>query len=154
MSLDFSTFPNDSFPKGESITDRSGIESCAVDDFFRGKKRFEVTLKELREDYECDESACLTFMKPKAFAFFLPLFMKIATLEYDEADNIPDSLVYKLHRMATGGASDWLDEISKTYTKNQRDSIIDFLDEMSRIEWRHQDPDLAADAASLLREIF
>jgi hypothetical protein len=56
--------------------------------------------------------------------------------------------------MATGGASDWLDEISKTYAKAQRNCIIDFLDEMSRIEWRHQDPDLAADAASLLREIF
>ncbi|VWD38872.1 DUF6714 family protein [Burkholderia lata] len=154
MSLEFSLFPNSRFPKGEPITDRSGIESCAVDDFFRGKKRFDITLKELREDYECDESACLTFMKPKAFAFFLPLFMKIATREYDEADNIPDSLVYKLHRMATGGANDWLDEISKTYSKNQRDSIINFLDEMSRIEWRHQDPDLAADAASLLHEIF
>lgn len=71
-----------------------------------------------------------------------------------EADNIPDSLVYKLHRMATGGASDWLDEISKTYAKDQRNCIIDFLDEMSRIEWRHQVPDLAADAASLLRKIF
>ncbi|WP_175964346.1 DUF6714 family protein [Burkholderia pyrrocinia] len=154
MSLDFSLFPNDPFPKGKSITNRSGIESCAVDDFFRGKKRFDITLKELREDYECDESACLTFMEPGAFAFFLPLFMKIATCDYDEADNIPDSLVYKLHRMATGGAKDWLGEILGTYSKDQRDSIVDFLDEMSRIEWRHQNPDLAADAARLLRGIF
>ncbi|MGS0892894.1 DUF6714 family protein [Burkholderia stagnalis] len=154
MNFDFSLFPNMPFPKGQSITNRSGIESCAVDDFFRGKKRFDITLKELREDYECDESSCLTFMEPEAFAFFLPLFMKIATHDYDEADNIPDSLVYKLHRMATGGAKDWLREILKTYSKDQRDSIVDFLDEMSRIEWRHQNPDLAADAALLLREIF
>ncbi|QRR08577.1 hypothetical protein FPJ27_19655 [Burkholderia sp. MS455] len=154
MSFYSSLFPNAPFPKGKSITDRSGIESCAVDDFFRGKKRFDITLKELRKGYEYDESACLTFMEPEAFAFFLPLFMKIATRDYDEADNIPDSLVYKPHRMTTSGAKDWLSEILKTYSKDQRDSIVDFLDEMSRIEWRHQNPDLAADAARLLREIF
>lgn len=154
MSLDFSLFPNDPFPNGEPITNRSGIESCAVDDFFRGRKRFDRTLKEMRENYACDESACLAFMEPRAFAFFLPLFMKIATHEYDQADNIPDSLVYKLHRMATGDANDWLEEILKAYSKDQRDSIIDFLDEMSRIEWRYQDPDLAADTARLLRKVF
>ncbi|VBB14878.1 DUF6714 family protein [Burkholderia stabilis] len=154
MSLDFSIFLNDFFPNGKPITNRSGIESRAVDDFFRGKMRFEITIKELREDYECDESACLTFMEPEAFSFFLPLFMKIAICDYDEADNIPDSIVYKLHRMATGGANDWLSEILKTYSKDQRSTIIDFLDEMSRIEWKYHNPDLASEAARLLREKF
>lgn len=154
MSLDFSMFLNDFFPKGKPITNRSGIESCSVDDFFRGKRRFDITIKELREDYESDASACLTFMQPEAFSFFLPLFMKIAIHDYDEANNIPDSLVYKLHRMATGGANDWLDEILKMYSKDQRNTIIDFLDEMSRIEWRYHNPDLASEAARLLREKF
>ncbi|HEM7809815.1 DUF6714 family protein [Burkholderia multivorans] len=154
MSLDFSIFGNDFFQNEKPITDRSGIESCAVDDFFRGRRRFDITVKELREDYECDESACLTFMEPEAFSFFLPLFMKIAICYYDESENIPDSVVYKLHRMATGGANDWLDEIMKVYSKNQRHIIIEFLDEMSRIEWRHHVPDLASEAASLLRKKF
>lgn len=154
MSLDFSMFINDFFPNEKPITNRSGIESCAVDDFFRGKRRFDITIKELRDDYECDESACLTSMEPEAFSFFLPLFMKIAIRDYDEADNIPDSIVYKLHRMATGGANDWLVEVLKMYSKDQRGTVIDFLDEMSRIEWRHHNPDLASEAARLLRERF
>ncbi|KVM59380.1 hypothetical protein WJ58_09230 [Burkholderia ubonensis] len=108
----------------------------------------------MREDYECDESACLTFMEPEAFAFFLPLFIKLAIFDCNDADNIPDSLVYKLHRMATGGADSWLEEILKTYSRSQRDVIVEFLDEMSRIEWTYQDPDLAAEAAKLLREKF
>ncbi|SDD76247.1 DUF6714 family protein [Paraburkholderia lycopersici] len=154
MSLDFSLFSNDPFPMGKAITNRSGIESCAVDDFFRGRKRFETTLKELREDYECDESACLSFMEPEAFVFFLPLFVKLAICDYNEADNIPDSLVYKLHRVATGGADNWREEILRTYSKDQRDIVVEFLDEMSRIEWGYQNPDLAAEAARLLREKF
>lgn len=154
MSLDFSIFNNDFFPNEKPITNRSGIESRAVDDFFRGKRRFDITVKELRENYECDESACLTFMEPEAFSFFLPLFMKIAIRDYDEADNIPDSLVYKLHRMATGGANDWLREILRMYSKGQRDTIVNFLDEMSRVEWMYHHPDLASEAARLLREKF
>lgn len=154
MSLDFSIFGNDFFQNEKPITDRSGIESCAVDDFFRGRRRFDITVKELREGYECDESACLAFMEPEAFSFFLPLFMKMAICYYDESENIPDSVVYKLHRMATGGANDWLDEIMKVYSKNQRHIIIEFLDEMSRIKWRHHVPDLASEAASLLRKNF
>lgn len=93
-------------------------------------------------------------MEPEAFSFFLPLFMKISICHYDESENIPDSVVYKLHRMATGGANDWLDEIMRVYSKDQRHIIIEFLDEMSRIEWRHHVPDLASEAASLLREKF
>ncbi|MBU9675542.1 hypothetical protein KTF37_01620, partial [Burkholderia multivorans] len=143
MSLNFSIFENDFFPNERSITDRSGIESCAVDDFFRGKRRFDVTIEELKEGYECDESACLTFMEPVAFSFFLPLFIKMAICHYDEAGNIPDSLVYKLHRMATGGENDWLNEVLRSYSKDQRSIIIDFLDAMSRTEWRYHAPDLA-----------
>ncbi|WP_155641025.1 DUF6714 family protein [Burkholderia pseudomultivorans] len=154
MNLNFSIFENEFFHDGRPITNRSGIESCAVDDFFRGKRRFDITIKELKESYECDESACLTFMEPAAFSFFLPLFIKIATCDYDDAGNIPDSLVYKLHRMATGGENDWLNEVLRTYSKDQRDIIIDFLDAMSRTEWRYHVPDLAFEAARLLREKF
>ncbi|AYZ66762.1 hypothetical protein EGY31_26820 [Burkholderia multivorans] len=148
----FSLFQNDTFSMEKAVTNRNGIEARAVDDFFRGRRKFETSLAELREDYECDESACLSFMEPEAFAFFLPLFMKLAACSYDESGNIPDSLVYKLHRMATGGADHLLHTISTTYSKSQCDVVVKFLDEMSRIEWQHQSPDLAAEAARLLRE--
>ncbi|PRE50619.1 DUF6714 family protein [Burkholderia multivorans] len=154
MNLNFSIFENEFFHDGRPITNRSGIESCTVDDFFRGKRRFDITIKELKESYECDESACLTFMEPAAFSFFLPLFIKIAICDYDDAGNIPDSLVCKLHRMATGGENDWLNEVLRSYSKDQRNIIIDFLDAMSRTEWRYRAPDLAFEAARLLREKF
>jgi len=56
--------------------------------------------------------------------------------------------------MATGGENDWLNEVLMAYSKDQRDIIIDFLDEMSRTEWRYHAPDLAFEAARLLREKF
>ena len=146
MHLDFCLLPNIVFSK--AITDRSGIESCAVDDFFRGRKRFDTSLAELRDDYEFDESACLTFMGPDAFAFFLPLFMKLSVFDCEDSDNIPDSVVLKLHRMAIGEADHWLNAILKGYSRDQRNIVVEFLDEMSRIEWKYHDPDLAADAAS------
>ncbi|MDR5884069.1 DUF6714 family protein [Caballeronia sp. LZ032] len=154
MTLNFSLFSNISFPENKPITNRSSIESRAVDDFFRGRKRFATSLKELREDYECDESACLNFMEAEAFAFFLPLFMKLVICDYRESENIPDSLVYKLHRVASDGADDWLNAILKTYSTSQRDVVVRFLDEMSQIEWQYQNPNLAAEAAELLRKKF
>lgn len=154
MSIDFSVFSNDVFPDNKVVTKRSGIESCAVDDFFKGRRRFDVTLKELRDGYDCDESACLTFMEPEAFVFFLPLFMKLVISDFEASENIPDSLVYKLHRMATGGARSWLDEILKSYSKEQRAVVVQFLEEMSRIEWMHHEPDIAKEAARRLRNEF
>jgi hypothetical protein len=152
MGLNFSSFSSEPFPCERSITDRSGAESSYVDDFFDGRKRFDITVTELREDYEGDGSACLTFMKSDAF--FLPLFRKMATANYDEAGSIPGSVAYKLHRMATGAANSWLEELERTYSRNQRDVILSFLRETSRIEWQHQVLDLAADAEIRLRERF
>ncbi|MDN7861601.1 hypothetical protein QZM81_37935 [Burkholderia cepacia] len=154
MKHHFSLFPDDIFPVEKALTTMGGIEARAVDRFFRGRRRFATTLEELRNNYECDESACLGFMEPEAFAFFLPLFMKLAACEYDASNNIPDSVVYKLHRIATGDADDWLAVILATYSTKQLDVIVEFLEEMSRVEWQHHDPDLAAEAAIRLRERF
>lgn len=154
MEHHFSLFPDDIFPVEKAITNIDGIEARAVDQFFRGRRRFATTLEELRDNYECDESACLGFMEPEAFAFFLPLFMKLAACEYDASSNIPDSVVYKLHRIAAGDADDWLAAILATYSTEQLGVIVEFLEEMSRVEWHHHDPDLAAETAMLLRERF
>ncbi|ERJ33261.1 hypothetical protein L810_4519 [Burkholderia sp. AU4i] len=91
MEHHFSLFPDDIFPVEKAITNIGGIEARAVDRFFRGRRRFAITL-EVRDNYECDESACLGFIEPEAFAFFLPLFMKLAACEYDASNNIPDSV--------------------------------------------------------------
>ena len=78
--------------------------------------------------------------------------MKLAACEYNASNNIPDSVVYKLHRMASGDGEDWVVAIQATYTMEQLDVIVEFVKEMSRIEWQHYNSDLAAEAAIRLRE--
>ncbi|WP_163012884.1 DUF6714 family protein [Burkholderia stabilis] len=154
MKIDFSVFDNSFFPAGESIGCEGGIEARDVEDFFRGRRRFDVSLSDLDNVYEHDPSACLGFMLPMAFAFFLPLFMKISIVDYDKSDVIPDAVVYRLCDMAKGRAGENLLAILSSYTCEQLDLILDFLDEMSRIEWQLHEHDLAAEAARLLREKF
>ena len=156
MTLDFSLFSDEPFPKDKAITNRSGIEPCDIDDFFRGRPvskewprtpydiadsarrtRFGTSLKDIRENYPGDESACLSFMTPEAFAFFLPLFMKFAVLEYDEAKNIPESIAYKLHSLATCGArNEKTEAIIKKYSPFQYTDEQDkkFYSELEKIE--------------------
>ncbi|WP_257248858.1 DUF6714 family protein [Burkholderia cepacia] len=154
MKHRFALFPDDIFPVEKAVTNKGGIEARAVDRFFSGRRRFATTLEELRDNYECDETACLGFMEPEVFAFFLPLFMKLAACQYDASNDISDSVVYKLHRIAAGDADDWLAAILATYSTEQLGVIVEFLEEMSRVEWHHHDPDLAAETAILLRERF
>lgn len=154
MKIDFSVFDDVSFPVGEPIGAGGGIEARDVEVFFRGRRRFDVSLSDLNNVYEHDPSACLGFMLPRAFAFFLPLFMKISIVDYDEADVIPDTVVYRLCDMAKGRADDNLSAVLLSYTREQLDLVLDFLSEMSRVEWQQHEPDLAAEAARLLREKF
>ncbi|KVS58225.1 DUF6714 family protein [Burkholderia cepacia] len=154
MEHHFSLFPDDIFPVENAVTNKGSIEARAVNRLFSGRRRFATTLEELRDNYECDESACLGFMEPEAFAFFLSSFMKLAACEYDASNNIPDSVVHTLHRIAAGDADDWLDAILATYSTEQLDVIVEFLEEMSRVKWHRHDPDLAAETAILLRKRF
>ena len=154
MMIDFSIFPNVIFPINEPISSGAGIESRAVENFFRGRARFEISLKDLNESYKHDPSACLGFMLPSAFAFFLPLFMRISVLDFDEADVISDTVVYRLRDMGVGRAEENLNSVLLNYTKDQLNVILDFLSEMSRIEWQYHDPNLALEAYQLLSERF
>ncbi|MBU9387923.1 DUF6714 family protein [Burkholderia multivorans] len=154
MKIDFSVFDNHFFPSDEPIGYGGGIEPRDVEDFFRRRRRFDVTLGDLNNVYEHDPSACLGFMLPRAFAFFLPAFMKISILDYEEADVISDTVVYRLCDMAKGRADDNPSAVLSSYTHEQLEVIPNFLLEMSRIEWRHHNPDLASEAATLLREKF
>lgn len=55
--------------------------------------------------------------------------MKLEACKYDASSNIPDSIVYKLHRIAIGDANDWLATILATYSAKQLDVIVEFLEE-------------------------
>ncbi|MCO8592615.1 DUF6714 family protein [Burkholderia multivorans] len=154
MKIDFSVFENDFFSSDEPIACGGRVEPRAVEAFFRGRRRFDVTLGDLNNVYEHDPSACLGFMLPRAFAFFLPVFMKISIIDYEEADVISDAVVRRMYDMAKDRADDNLSAVLSSYTREQLETILNFLLEMSRIEWRRHNPDLASEAATLLREKF
>jgi hypothetical protein len=46
----------------------------------------------LREDYPADPTACLAFMQPEGWRYFLPAYLLIA-LDWEEADAIGDAVV-------------------------------------------------------------
>ena len=66
-------------------------------EFFAGKSWKEISAKLLRNEYIGDGSACLAFMSPKAFRYYLPAYMTIAITEYDDADMVADTAVYALN---------------------------------------------------------
>lgn len=51
-------------------------------------------------------------------------------------------------------AQDLVNGLMSSYTCEQLELIPNFLLEMSGIEWRHHNPDLASEAATLFREKF
>ncbi|MEQ2052752.1 DUF6714 family protein [Burkholderia multivorans] len=154
MKFDFSVFDNDFFSFDEPIACGRRVEPRDVEAFFRKRRRFDVSLGDLNNVYEHDPSTCLGFMLPRAFAFFLPVFMKISIIDYERADVIPDAVVYRLCDMAKDRADDNLSAVLSSYTHEQLEMVLNFLLEMSRTEWRHHNPDLAFEAATLLREKF
>jgi hypothetical protein len=66
------------------------LECLAVAHFFRGKTWKEITWPILTT-YKGDRSACLCFMSPEAFRYFLCSYMLIAINNYAEADVSGDS---------------------------------------------------------------
>jgi hypothetical protein len=67
-------------------------EGHAVTAFHRGKTWKEITLRHLVDDYAGDASACLAFMTPEGWRYYLPAYLLIA-LQPDEADAIGDAVV-------------------------------------------------------------
>lgn len=60
-------------------------ERAAIDAFFRGKRWQEIRLDDLRNSYQGDESACLTFMTPQAFRHYLPAYLLFCLGDLREA---------------------------------------------------------------------
>ena len=76
----------------ESDSRYESYEGHAVTAFHRGKTWSEITLRHLVDDYAGDPSACLAFMTPKGWRYYLPAYLLIA-LQPDEADVIADAVV-------------------------------------------------------------
>jgi hypothetical protein len=136
MNVDFSVFPNEKYPEHEAITSRSGIESSEVDNFFRGRRRWDITARQLNEEYKHDPSACLGFMTPGAFSFFAPLYLRMVLLKSELYGAFPDSVFNEFHRLVTDVDSRRLDVMRERYSKEQWAVVVEsFVSICSLEEW-------------------
>jgi len=98
------------------------LECLAVAQFFHGKTWKEITWPVL-STYKGDRSACLCFMSPEAFRYFLSSYMLIAIDNYPEADVTADSAWLSLEPQK---------ERAKGFTPSQSAAIRAFIAYMSR----------------------
>jgi hypothetical protein len=89
-------FADRSYPGDERIGETDSryedYEGHAVTAFHRRKKWHELTLRHLLDEYAGDPSACLAFMVPEGWRYYLPAYLLMA-LERDEADVITDAVI-------------------------------------------------------------
>jgi hypothetical protein len=79
----------DSDPRYESY------EGHQISAFHRGKRWQEITLRHVREDYEGDPTACLAFMTPQGWRYYLPAYLLMA-LDWEASDAVGDAVVGSL----------------------------------------------------------
>lgn len=126
--MDFLMFKDISFPEGEIIALGNTDEDRAVNEYFRNKKISEITFTFLKDEYKYPHGACLCFMTPMAYAFFFPVFMKLAINDINGDTDIPWTVVScNLLPMAEGRMKENLDVILSTYSKAQLRAIAIFL---------------------------
>ncbi|HEX9391151.1 MAG TPA: DUF6714 family protein [Usitatibacteraceae bacterium] len=131
MNIDFSIFPNGPIRSDVEIAVGNSIEANDIRIFFAGKKIDEITIDLLNSAYSHDPAACLAFMSPIAFAFFLPLWMKISLNDFDKADAIPETVIGYFLALAEGKYPDKLSAIMAMYSSAQLGVVALFLREMS-----------------------
>jgi hypothetical protein len=89
-------FANRTYPGDDRIADSGprypSYEGRIVTDFHRGKDWREITLRHLFDDYPGDATACLAFMQPEGWRYYLPAYLLIA-LDWEESDAVGDAVV-------------------------------------------------------------
>jgi hypothetical protein len=149
MTLDFSVFPVGPFSSQTSITMGSSMEAEDISKFLSDRNAADITLDVLNSSYPHDPAACLAFMTPTAFAFFLPVWMRISLNDYERADVIPETVIGYLLALAEGKNPERLSAIRSSYSREQLSLVAKFLQEMSSRYWQHYPTDLAKKALSL-----
>lgn len=150
--MDFSMFEDISFPKGEIITLGNTDEEKALSEYFSNRKISDISLNSLKEEYKYPHNACLCFMAPRAYAFFLPAFMKLAINDTKGDTDIPWVVVScNLLAIAEGKMKKNLEAILISYSKTQLQAITVFLKIMSNGYYKNYEPE---DDAQTSLDIF
>jgi hypothetical protein len=84
------------YPGDERIADSDpryeSYEGHPISAFHRGKRWQEITLHHLLDDYAGDPTACLAFMTPEGWRYYLPAYLLMA-LDWPAADAVGDAVV-------------------------------------------------------------
>jgi hypothetical protein len=102
------------------------LERDAVVQFFAGKSWEEISWNELLK-YKGDCSACLSFMSPEAYRYYLPSYMLVALDHYLESDVSADSAWWSLAPPTDPMLNQyWVDRVVG-FSQAQKEAILSFL---------------------------
>jgi len=89
-------FADREYPGDDRIADSDpryeSYEGHAITAFHRGMRWQEITLRRLLDDYAGDPTACLAFMQPEGWRYYLPAYVLMA-LDWEESEAIGDAVV-------------------------------------------------------------
>jgi hypothetical protein len=89
-------FAKREYPGDDRIADSDprypAYEGHTVTAFHQGKDWREITLRHLFDDYPGDPTACMAFMQPEGWRYYLPAYLLIA-LDWEESDAVGDAVV-------------------------------------------------------------
>lgn len=128
------TWADARYPGDDKIADDTSgyhLECNQVAAFFRGKDWHEITLRELAR-YDGDGSACLSFMSPSAFRYYLPAYMLIALEDYSDADVAAYSAIHCLNPQLNTSLADFKAKRFELFSADERQAIVAFLSFMQR----------------------
>lgn len=114
-----------------STTKANDVEAGNVKEFFSGKRWNEITLDQLFDQYKSDPSASLLFMSPIAFRYYLPLFIKICISDYDDADLIYETTIWRLLPSKSHLSSHEFNKLYDEYDLEKKSLIADILQYLS-----------------------
>ena len=114
------TYPGDH----RLVYDTSGghLECNQVAKVFRGKHWRDIPLETLRTQH-----SAIFFFTPEAYAYFLPAYLIAGALHYEDADAIPDTVVFSLTPPDDPDLYDAHRLRMQSFTPEQRNAIIAFL---------------------------
>ena len=115
------------YPGDEHLVEGHNSEAVEVADLLRGRHWQDLRLKELLRNRQS-----VFFMTPEAIRFYLPVYLMVSLLHYEEADTIPGSVMFLFKPPATNdpcGAQRFEARFGHL-TSVQREAIKQFLEYM------------------------
>lgn len=121
-------FEDVAYVRPEYTTD--AYEGNAVADFFKNKRNHEIKLSDLLDKYPCDHTACFSFMKPEAAAYFIGTYLHIGVEEdlYGQDIRVALAEIFSGVLYETEREMKWFECFISFFNSAQKETIRCFLD--------------------------